>query len=206
MSRRQLTGARLAQDIGLSGTSISRILQGHAKPKQVTLTRLMKRLCTSPEDEQMILRAFTGIGTPSSEAPVIAEDPRNTTEERERVERWLEARTQAITFKDAIARELTKAGLAYQRDFCEGIASTDFLIELGATRIALEAKFNVGRDFDKTVGIARLIREFFRCTAVIIVVPFEGEFLDKISALCDPAIGHALPSGVVQRVIQVSKK
>src|SRR5687767_4290666 len=104
MSRRQLTGAQLAKDIGLSGTSVSRILQGHAQPKQVTLTRLMKRLCTSPEDEQLILRSFTGIGTPPAEESVGAEEPRNSAEERERVERWLEARTQAITFKDAVAR------------------------------------------------------------------------------------------------------
>lgn len=176
MSRRQLTGAQLGQDIGLSGTSVSRILQGHAKPKQVTLTRLMKRLCTSPEDEQMILRAFTGIGTPPSEEPVIAEDPRNTAEERERIERWLEARTQAITFKDAVARELDKAGISYRRDVCDGIASADFLIERDGKRIAIECKFNVSRDFDKTIGIARILRQLMRCDQVIIAVPFEGDF------------------------------
>ena len=205
MSRRGLTGAQLGEEIGLSATSVSRIIQGHAKPKQVTLSRLMKRLCVSPEDEQQILRAFTGVAVPTAEEPVF-DDPRNAAEERERVERWLEARTQAITFKDAIARELDKAGLHYRRDPCEGIASTDFLIETEAGFVALEAKFNVGRDFDKTVGIARLVREFFRCKAVIIVVPFEGEFLKAISTVYDPTIGYALPSGVVQRVNQESKK
>ncbi len=193
MSRRQLTGAQLGQDIGLSATSVSRILQGHSKPKQVTLTRLMKRLCTSPEDEQMILRAFTGIGAPPTEEPVIAEDPRNTVEERERIERWLEARTQAITFKDAVARELDKAGINYRRDVCEGIASADFLIERDGKRIAIECKFNVSRDFDKTVGIARCLSELLRCDRVIIVVPFVGAFADAEIArlgtvlICTPA-------------------
>ena len=176
MSRRKLTGAQLAEDIGLSATSVSRIITGHSKPKQVTLTRLMKRLCASPDDEQMLLRAFSGLKAPAMEEPV-SDDPRNTLEERERVERWLEARTQAITFKDAVARELDKAGITYRRDVCEGIASADFLIEHGSRRIGIECKFNVSRDFDKTLGIARLLRELLRCDIVIIAVPFEGAFV-----------------------------
>jgi transcriptional regulator with XRE-family HTH domain len=192
MGRRKLTGAQLAEDIGLSATSVSRIITGHSKPKQVTLTRLMKRLCAGPDDEQMVLRAFSGLKAPSAEEP-ISDDPRNATEERERVERWLEARTQAITFKDAVARELDKAGIAYRRDMCEGIASADFLIERGSKRLAVECKFNVSRDFDKTVGIARLLCELLRCQSVIIVVPFVGSFADGIVvgpnavAVCTPA-------------------
>ena len=182
MSRRGLTGAQLGEEIGLSATSVSRIIQGHSKPKQVTLTRLMKRLCTSPEDEQVILRAFTGIAAPPAEEPVIAEDPRNSTEERERVERWLEARTQAITFKNAVGRELDKAGIIYRRDACDGVASADFLIEAAGKRLAIECKFNVSRDFDKTVGIARLLRALMRCDYVIIAVPFEGDFASLAQA------------------------
>ena len=181
MSRRKLTGAKLSEDIGLSTTSVSRIITGHSKPKQVTLTRLMKRLCASSEDEQMLLRAFSGLQLPAKEEPV-SNDPRNSLEERERVERWLEARTQAITFKDAVARELDKLGINYRRDVCDGIASADFLIERGSQRIALECKFNVGRDFDKTVGIARLLCELLHCHRVIIVVPFIAEFADSALA------------------------
>ena len=47
LGHRQLTGAQLAEDIGLSATSVGRIVTGHSKPKQVTLTRLMKRLCAT---------------------------------------------------------------------------------------------------------------------------------------------------------------
>jgi transcriptional regulator with XRE-family HTH domain len=181
MGRRKLTGAKLAEDIGLSATSVSRIITGHSKPKQVTLTRLMKRLCASAEDQQMLLRAFTGLKAPAGEEP-LADDPRNAIEERERVERWLEARTQAITFKDAVARELDKARIVYRRDVCDGIASADFLIERGKVRVALECKFNVGRDFDKTLGIARLLCELLHCDRVIIVVPFVAEFADAAMA------------------------
>jgi transcriptional regulator with XRE-family HTH domain len=202
MSRRQLTGAQLAADVGLSATSVSRIVMGHAKPKQVTFTRLMKRLCAAPDDEQMLLRAFTGMISPASEEP-LADDPRNTIEERERVERWLEARTQAITFKDAVARELDKAGIAYRRDHCEGIASADFLIERGKSRLAVECKFNVSRDFDKTVGIARLLRELLRCDRVIVVVPFVGAFAD--AAVSGPeSILVCTPSDAARAIAEVA--
>lgn len=196
MSRRGLTGAQLGAEIGVSATSVSRILQGHSKPKQVTLTRLMKRLCASSDEEQLILRAFTGIGTPPIEEPIIRTDPRNSSEERERVERWLEARTQAITFKDAVARELDKAKISYRRDVCDGIASADFLVEADGARIAIECKFNVGRDFDKSVGIARLLIDLLHCDRVIIVVPFVGAFADSVMSgqtlisVCTPADLH----------------
>lgn len=176
MARRQLNGVQLAEDIGISETALSRIVQGHSKPKQVTLTRLMKRLCTSTHEEQMILRAFTGRLAEALGEEAVANDSRNPVEERERVERWLEARTQAITFKNAVGRELDKAGVAYRRDVCEGIASVDFLIESAGKRVGIETKFNVGRDFEKTVGIARRLRELLRCDVVVIAVPFEGEF------------------------------
>ena len=92
-----------------------------------------------------------------------------------------------------MTRELDKAGISYRRDVCEGIASADFLIEHGTKRIAIECKFNVSRDYDKTVGIARLLRELLRCDRVIIVVPFVGSFADTTASgpdsivVCTPA-------------------
>ncbi len=173
MGRRNLTGVSLAAEIGLSATSLSRIVMGHSRPKQVTLTRLMKRLCATAQEEQVLLRAFTGAAEPIVEEPVDAS--LNAVAERERVERWLEARTQAITFKNAVARELDAAGISYRRDVCEGIASADFIVQPGAGRIALECKFNVSRDFDKALGVARLQRELMRCDSAVIVVPFHGD-------------------------------
>ncbi len=117
----------------------------------------------------------------------MAIESRNPAEERERVERWLEARTQAITFKNAVGRELDRAEVAYRRDVCEGIASVDFLIEGAGKRVGIETKFNVGRDFEKTVGVARRLRELLRCDLVIIAVPFEGEFAVAADAEARPS-------------------
>ncbi|MCS6246046.1 MAG: helix-turn-helix transcriptional regulator [Opitutus sp.] len=202
MARRQLTGVQLAVDIGLSETSLSRIVTGHAKPKQVTLTRLMKRLCTSTHEEQMILRAFTGPLAEVLGEEALSADARNPGEERERVERWLEARTQAITFKNAVGRELDKVGVTYRRDACEGIASVDFLIEAKGKRVGIECKFNVGRDFEKTVGIARRLRELLRCDLVIIAVPFEGEFA-AVADVEAPAIRVFTAAEAARLVLEV---
>lgn len=196
MARRQLTGVQLAEDVGISETALSRILQGHSKPKQVTLTRLMKRLCTSIHEEQMILRAFAGRLTEALGEAALANDLRNPAEERERVERWLEARTQAITFKNAVGRELDKAGVSCRRDMCEGIASVDFLVERGGKRIAVECKFNVARDFEKTIGIAHRLHELFRCDCTVIVVPFVDSYADEALAAA-PEIVVKTPAELV---------
>jgi transcriptional regulator with XRE-family HTH domain len=187
MNRRALNGAQLAQEIGLSQTSVSRILTGHSKPKQVTLTRLMKRLCVGADEEQMLLRAFTGTAAPAREEPVD-NDAQNAAEERERVERWLEARTQAIIFKQAVAHELGKRAIPYTQDVCKGIASVDFLIERDGRRIAVECKFNVARDFEKTVGIAQRLHELMRCDCTVIVVPYIDTYADQALALAPKVV------------------
>lgn len=147
----------------------------------------MKRLCVGADEEQMLLRAFTGTAAPAREEPVD-NDAQNAAEERERVERWLEARTQAITFKKAVGRELDKASVTYRRDVCEGIASVDYLIEHGGMRIAVECKFNIARDFEKTVGIAQRLHELLRCDSTVIVVPFIDTYADQALALAPKII------------------
>ena len=49
-----------------------------------------------------------------------------------------------------------KAVIKYRQDYCEGIYSTDFLIEKDDKRMALECKANVERDIAKTVTQAEL--------------------------------------------------
>lgn len=142
-----------------------------------------------------MLRAFTGRAVPELEESVT-DDPLNASEERERVERWLEARTLAITFKNAVARSLEKTGLNFRRDACDGIGSADFLVEHGDKRIGIECKFNVSRDFEKTIGVARLLRTLLRCDSVVVVVPFLDAFADAALAEA-PAVLVKTPAELV---------
>lgn len=174
MEAKEVTGVQLAADIGLTPASISRILNGASRPRQVTLSRLMKRLCETREEEQSILRAYSSILEGIPEESVI-EDGENRCEEIARCERFLEIKTQSISFKNSVARELAKAGIEAKQDYCEGIVSTDFLIERDGKRIALECKFNVHRDLEKTRITAGIIRDRLKCEMVFVVVPFLQE-------------------------------
>jgi transcriptional regulator with XRE-family HTH domain len=182
MERRELTGSQLAEDIGLSAASVSRIVTGQSRPRQVTLSRLMKRLCTSKDEEQMLIAAYESKDAEGLPLTPLLSEAANAQAEEERVRRFMELKAQSITFKRSVARELDKAGIAYRQDVTEKLVVTDFLLENGDKRIALECKFNLHRDMEKAVISARLVRAQFNCVRVFIVVPFyeEDDFKDLV--------------------------
>lgn len=81
-------------------------------------------------------------------------------------------KSQSIAFKRSVTRELQKAGLHYSQDYAEGVFVTDFLVEHDGRRIALECKFNVHRDFEKTGAIAGLLMEKLKLNSIVVVVPY----------------------------------
>lgn len=182
MERRELTGSQLAEDIGLSAASVSRIVTGQSRPRQVTLSRLMKRLCTSKEEEQALIAAYESKNAENLPLTPLLSEAANAQAEEERVRRFMEIKAQSIAFKRSVARELDKAGIPYRQDVTEKLVLTDFLLELAEQRIALECKFNLHRDMEKSVISARLIREQFGCAQVMIVVPFDDEDQTRCSS------------------------
>ncbi|MCH6255591.1 helix-turn-helix domain-containing protein [Puniceicoccaceae bacterium K14] len=188
MERRRLTGNQLAEDVGISATSISKIVTGQSRPRQVTLSRLMRRLCESREEEQLIIVAYETKETEELPVAPIFGDAANAEAQEERARRFMEVKAQSIAFKRSVARELDKAEIAYRQDCAEELIITDFLIEQSGKRIALECKFNLHRDIEKTVISARLILEKFCCDFVYIIVPFDDEgTTEKLST--EPCLG-----------------
>jgi len=171
MEAKEVSGLKLAEDIGITPTSVSRILTGQSRPRQVTFTRIMKRLCVSKAEEQELIRAYSGLEALPEEAAHA--DARNAEEDEARVKRFLEVKTQSILFKRSVGRELAKAGIEFTADYCKGAISTDFLIEAKGQRIALECRFNVHRDLDRAVITAKVLREALGCNTVITVTPFD---------------------------------
>ena len=180
MELKAVTGVQLSAETGLTTTSISRLLNGQTRPRQVTLTRLMKTLCETKAEEQSLLRAYSGLETLPEEA--VLDDEKNAQEERSRALRYLEMKSQSIAFKRSVARELDKAGLSYKQDYAEGVFVTDFLIQQDGKRVALECKFNVHRDFEKTGTIAELLKENLKIDSVLIVVPYGMDSVTKESS------------------------
>ena len=173
---RGLKAYELGEAIGLSATSVSKIMNGVSRPRQNTFTRMCQELCTTKDEEQRLVSAFAGTELLQEEAAPYGKQ-RNAEQEvlRMRAEQFLERKTQSIQFKRSVARELDKAGIAYQQDYCQGPYSTDFLIEHNGQRIALECKSNVGRDLEKTQMICQTLKEAFGCEQVVIVVPFSED-------------------------------
>lgn len=166
-----LTGQEVASQIGITPPNLSQIINGHAKPRQGTFTNLCKVLGNDKKDEKLLVDAFLRVKEGTTEADSI--DPETYQQaEVERAERFLEVKSQSIAFKRSVARELDTGGVSYQQDYCEGIYVTDFLVEQNGKRIALECKFNLQRDFEKTATITTILKEHLKCEQAYIVVPF----------------------------------
>lgn len=182
MDRHDLTGVKLAEEIGISKVSVSNILTGKSRPRQVTLSRMMKRLCESPEDEQALLSAYEATGQEKLPVSSILEDEKNAESEEERVRRFLEMKAKAVSFRRDVAMALDKIRVSYRQEVARGPVITDLLIEHGGKRIALECRANVKRDLEKSLVSARIIRAELKCDQVFIVVPeFDGDLRSACS-------------------------
>lgn len=179
MARHGLTGAKLAEEIGLSATSVSQILTGKTKPRQVTLSRMMKRLCENSEDEQALLSAYETIRSAKMPASPILEDAENAATEEERVRRFMDMKATAVAFRRKVVAALDSMKLPYRQDVASGSVITDLLIEHEGKRIALECRANVKRDLEKSLVSARIIRDELKCDRVFIVVPESDDALQE---------------------------
>lgn len=179
MDRHKMTGARLAEAIGISATSVSQILTGKTRPRQVTLSRMMRVLCESPEDEQVLLSVYEAQRNTKLPVSSVLDEGANAATEEERVRRFLEMKVQAVAFRNKVAGTLDKIPIPYQSDFTKGSIITDFMIEAGGQRIALECRANVQRDREKSLVSARIIRDELKSDQVLIVVPELDDALTK---------------------------
>lgn len=183
MARHGLTGAKLAEEIGLSATSVSQILTGKTKPRQVTLSRMMKRLCENSKDEQALLSAYETIRSARMPNSPILEDAENAETEEERVRRFMEMKAKAVAFRREVVAILDRINIPYRQDVASGAVITDLLIEHEGKRTALECRANVKRDLEKSLFSARIIRDGLKCDRVFIVVPeFNSDLRDACSS------------------------
>lgn len=171
MDRQKLTGVKLAEEIGLSATSVSQILTGKTKPRQVTLSRMMKRLCENSKDEQALLSAYETIRSARMPNSPILVDAENAETEEERVRRFMQMKAKAVAFRREVVAILDRINIPYRQDVASDEVITDLLIEHEGKRIALECRANVKRDLEKSLVSARIIRDELKCDRVFIVVP-----------------------------------
>jgi transcriptional regulator with XRE-family HTH domain len=191
MDRRGIAGKQLAADIGISPTSVSKIVTGQSKPRQVTLSRIMKRLCIDPEEEQMVIRAFTGLLDAVPDEPEKPERPLPD-DEVERVTRYLELKSMSVAFKKDVEAVLRKSNLQYQADFRVDPFICDFMVHLRGHKTAIDCKYNVNRDWDRTYTTVKLLRENLPCDEVVIAIPYENELARKARSEIESLRGRVL--------------
>lgn len=165
-----INGKELAKRINIAAPNLSQIINGHAKPRQGTFSKLCKELGKDTVDEKRLVDSFLRLKDATPEAQILNSSDYQQTE-IERAERYLEMKVQSIAFKRAVAHELDKAGIAYQADYCVGNYITDFLLEHNGKRIALECKFNAQRDMSKAYTILVILKDKLKCDEAFIVVP-----------------------------------
>jgi transcriptional regulator with XRE-family HTH domain len=178
----------LAAKIGITEASLSNILNGKARPRQLTLPRLIDQLQVKPEELQRILAAYDHAERiklperPASPEQPIPQDvpssmerqPSIPIDEIERVKRYMEVKSMSVTFLDDVEKELGRTGLNFERAYRQDNIICDFLLS-GPPRIALDCKYNLNRDWDRTVASVRLLKEHLDLELVLIVVPYEND-------------------------------
>jgi transcriptional regulator with XRE-family HTH domain len=145
----------LAAKVGITEASLSNIVNGKARPRQLTLTRLIDQLQVTPEELQRILAAYDHaerIELP--ERPASPEQPISQ-DELERVKRYMEIKSMSVTFQDDVEKELDRTGLFFERAHRQENIICDFLLP-GTPRIAVDCKYNLNRDWDRTVASVKL--------------------------------------------------
>lgn len=181
MEAKKVSGLKLAEAIGITPTSVSRILNGQSRPRQLTLTRIMKRLCETPEEEQLLVRAYTGLLDNMPDEPEAAPRP-IPEDEVERVTRYLEVKSMSVAFRSDVEAVLKAAGLDFEKDFRNDPFICDFMLDLHGRRVAIDCKYNVNRDWDRTYATVKLLRENLPCDEVVIAIPYENELARKARA------------------------
>lgn len=174
VDERGLRQKALAAKISITEASLSNILNGKARPRQLTLTRLIDQLQTTPEELQRILAAYDHAEMNElPERPASPEQP-IPQDELERVQRYMEVKSMSVTFQDDTEKELDRTGLYFERAYRQDNIICDFLLP-GPPRIAVDCKHNFYRDWDRTVASVRLLKERLDLEIVLIVVPYEND-------------------------------
>ncbi len=205
MERRRLSGRKLGKAVGISPTSISNILNGKSKPRQLTLTRLIKQLCTTAEEEQMIIRAMTGLIENLPNEPVNPQRP-IPDDELERVTRYIEIKSMAVAFQKDVEAVLVQIRTPYEKDFRAEPFICDFFLKISGRRLAIDCKYNVNRDWDRTYATVKLLIKNLPCDEVIIVVPYENDLARKARIEIESIGGQVLDVKTLAEFFKIEVK
>ncbi len=206
VDQRGMRQKAVAERIGITESSLSHILNGRSRPRQVTLTRFMQQLSVTSEEEQRIVAAYDHAefrGLP--ESPAAPERPMPA-DELDRVRRYMEVKSLSVAFEDKVETILRNCGFVFERSYRKHPYICDYLIP-GPPRVAVECKYNIDRDWDRTVVTVGLLKSELKVECVIVVIPeLNALARDSIDAIrlaggmvCLPSQLRSSAKGLLER-------
>lgn len=177
---RGMTQIQLGERIGISAPAVSNIINGNSKPRPITLTKLIHVLCHTRDEYQNLIACYEGGADKLKEIPEFLEWKPSEEEETERARRYLKVKADSIRFEDAVANALESTGFELQRGVIKDDIVADFLMDGPSGTIAIECKYNVNRDWDRTIATVKLLLKQIPCNKVIIVIPDENEEIPEL--------------------------
>ena len=161
-----------AQQLDLSPTALSQIITGKVKPRQATISKIMKLLNLSREDEQTLIKTFENY----SSLPEDKSSPKDPI--RERAFKYIEMKARSILFNEEVEGILKDCGVRYKKNYIKNGLVCDFLLEDG--QVGLECKFNATRDVEKTFTTLKILLDNLELKKIALIVPLKSEVSESI--------------------------
>lgn len=202
LSERRLTGQWLAEQVGVSAPSISKILSGRSRPRMGTFNKIAHAIARSPAEEQELIEAYHGLIQGLSPMDRKESYHRQISEDawaaKQQIVKVMENRAYQADFRASVESVLQSLKVEYKRDYAENGVATDFLVSVEDETIAIECRPQIHRQLAQTFGFAYLVSERLGPAKVFIVTAFDANITrpedmpESISMLSLPDLKEAL--------------
>lgn len=170
MKKRKTTGRQLAERLDVSKTTVSKILNNNARPKQDTFSQICIALCHTDEERNDLIEAYTGV-RPGVNSPTTDLKEQYPARDK-KAEQRLEYRTREWRFRNEVSKQLHKWGIKNEINAVGDNTATDILTTLPNMKVAIECRSSFG-DIDHTEEklLFKRIKESGLCDEIYMVVP-----------------------------------
>ena len=149
-----------AQQLDLSPTALSQIITGKVKTRQATITKIMKLLNLSREDEQTLIKTFENYSSLPEDKSAPKDPIRVYQENRERAFKYIEMKARSILFNEEVEGILKDCGVRYKKNYI--------------------CKFNATRDVEKTFTTLKILLDNLELKKIALIVPLKSEISESI--------------------------
>lgn len=176
MEKKGITGKQLAQAVGLSENSISKLVTGKAKPRRKTQQLIAEYLYYDDERGRYSLANYQIESTKAADGSKSTSENSIEADLEPRVRLQMKDRVQGLIFKDVVQAALDRTKICYTRDYYDHLVACDFLCQPEdadlAKAIALFCKYDPVSNWHETILTASIAKQEIGCEHVLVVCPY----------------------------------